>query len=213
MPSLQIRDLTGALASSCCRRGHAKHKRSLSQKQALAGHLRLLKRLATRVKRRQQALERIRTAWRQRSPCSVRTAGALIRAIENADGIRLLCSMLSAALRVIHCDPSAAAWAESLQRALWLLLAPELMLSEGGNTLGMHSCRQPERPIPSCFADARDLVDQIEPRPPFAGEALALACHLNHPVYELPLFALARREAATLLTADGGYRASRSGLP
>ena len=33
-------------------------------------------------------------------------------------------------------------------------------------------------------------------------EALALACHLNHPVYDCLYLALARREAAAVLTAD-----------
>jgi predicted nucleic acid-binding protein len=33
-------------------------------------------------------------------------------------------------------------------------------------------------------------------------EALALACHLDHPVYDCLYLALARREAAVLLTAD-----------
>jgi predicted nucleic acid-binding protein len=33
-------------------------------------------------------------------------------------------------------------------------------------------------------------------------EALALACHLDHPVYDCLYLALARREAAQLLTAD-----------
>ncbi|MCT4364708.1 MAG: type II toxin-antitoxin system VapC family toxin [Synechococcaceae cyanobacterium MAG-AL1] len=51
-------------------------------------------------------------------------------------------------------------------------------------------------------ADARDLVDQIEPDRHLQVEALALACHLNHPVYDCLYLALARREAATLLTAD-----------
>jgi len=51
-------------------------------------------------------------------------------------------------------------------------------------------------------ADARDLVDQIEPDRHLQVEALALACHLNHPVYDCLYLALSRREAATLLTAD-----------
>ncbi len=51
-------------------------------------------------------------------------------------------------------------------------------------------------------ADARDLVDQIEPDRHLQVEALAMACHLNHPVYDCLYLALARREAATLLTAD-----------
>lgn len=32
------------------------------------------------------------------------------------------------------------------------------------------------------LADAADLVDQIEPDRHLQEEALALACHLNHPV-------------------------------
>ena len=51
-------------------------------------------------------------------------------------------------------------------------------------------------------ADARDLVDQIEPDRHLQVEALAMACHLNHPVYDCLYLALAPREAATLLTAD-----------
>jgi len=52
------------------------------------------------------------------------------------------------------------------------------------------------------LADAADLVDQIEPDRHLQVEALALACHLNHPVYDCLYLALARREAAFLLTAD-----------
>ncbi len=35
-----------------------------------------------------------------------------------------------------------------------------------------------------------------------ASMVLALACHLDHPLYDCLYLALARREAATLLTAD-----------
>jgi predicted nucleic acid-binding protein len=52
------------------------------------------------------------------------------------------------------------------------------------------------------LADAADLVDQIETDRHLQVEALALACHLNHPVYDCLYLALARREAAFLLTAD-----------
>lgn len=46
-------------------------------------------------------------------------------------------------------------------------------------------------------ADTRSLVlDALQV------EALALACHLDHPVYHCLYLALARREAAQLLTAD-----------
>ena len=49
---------------------------------------------------------------------------------------------------------------------------------------------------------ATELVDVIEPDRHLQVEALALACHLDHPVYDCLYLALARREAAALLTAD-----------
>ena len=52
------------------------------------------------------------------------------------------------------------------------------------------------------LADASDLVDRVEPDRHLQAEALALACHLDHPVYDCLYLALARREAATLITAD-----------
>ncbi len=52
------------------------------------------------------------------------------------------------------------------------------------------------------LADARDLVDRVEPDRHLQAEALALACHLNHPVYDCLYLALARREAATLISSD-----------
>lgn len=55
-------------------------------------------------------------------------------------------------------------------------------------------------------ADARDLVDRVEPDRHLHAEALALACHLDHPVDECLYLALARREAATLITADRRLR-------
>ncbi len=55
-------------------------------------------------------------------------------------------------------------------------------------------------------ADARDLVDQFEPDRALQAEALALACHLDHPFVDCLYLALARREAAALLTADQRLR-------
>ena len=49
---------------------------------------------------------------------------------------------------------------------------------------------------------ATELVDVIEPDRHLQVEALALGCHLDHPVYDCLYLALARREAALLLTAD-----------
>ena len=45
-------------------------------------------------------------------------------------------------------------------------------------------------------------MDVIEPHRHLQAEALALACHLDHPVYDCLYLALARRVAALLLTAD-----------
>lgn len=109
----------------------------------------------------------------------------------------------SAAIRVITGDPMASSWLEQLNQAP-LVLAPELMLSEVANTLWklQRSGTLNELDPLTLLADARDLVDQIEPDRHLQVEALALACHLDHPVYDCLYLALARREAALLLTAD-----------
>ena len=49
-------------------------------------------------------------------------------------------------------------------------------------------------------------MDEIEPDRHLQAEALALACHLDHPVYDCLYLTLARREAAQLLTADQRLR-------
>ena len=109
----------------------------------------------------------------------------------------------SAVVRLICHDPAAAGWAEQLAEAS-MVLAPELMLTEVANALwklqrsGSLAGVDPQ-PL---LADARDLVDQLEPDRELQVEALALACHLDHPVYDCLYLALARREAARILTAD-----------
>jgi len=105
----------------------------------------------------------------------------------------------SVALRVITRDPARARWTEQLSHHP-LVLAPELMLSEVANALwklvraGSLNDLDPQL----LLADARDLVDQIVPDRHLQAEALALACHLDHPVYDCLYLALARREAAEL---------------
>jgi len=47
-----------------------------------------------------------------------------------------------------------------------------------------------------------ELVDHLEPDRSLQAEALALAIRLNHPVYDCLYLALARREAATLVSCD-----------
>ena len=56
--------------------------------------------------------------------------------------------------------------------------------------------------LQQCLSRAAALVDHIEPDRHLQVEALALVCHLDHPVYDCLYLALARREAAILLTAD-----------
>lgn len=109
----------------------------------------------------------------------------------------------SAVLRLITHDPIASGWVEQVGQAP-LVLAPELMLTEVANALWtlQRSAGLPDMDPQQLLADAADLVDQIEPYRHLQVEALALACHLNYPVYDCLYLALARREAALLLTAD-----------
>jgi len=109
----------------------------------------------------------------------------------------------SAAVRLILGDPAAADLAEVIGAAP-LVLAPELMLTEVANALWkLQRAEQLAGLDPQqLLADASDLVDRVEPDRHLQAEALALACHLDHPVYDCLYLALARREAATLITAD-----------
>ena len=94
-------------------------------------------------------------------------------------------------------------WGAQLEEAA-LVLAPELMLTDVANALWKlrrSNALQQVEPQ-ALLADARELVDQIEPDRTLQAEALALACHLDHPVYDCLYLALARRQAARLLTAD-----------
>lgn len=109
----------------------------------------------------------------------------------------------SAAVRLILGDPAAAAVAGQIREAA-LVMAPELMLSEVANTLwklqraGHLADLDPQQ----LLADARDLVDRVEADRHLQAEALALACHHDHPVDDCLYLALARREAATLISMD-----------
>lgn len=109
----------------------------------------------------------------------------------------------SAAVRLTLSDAAASGLAESIRTAS-LVLAPELMLTEVANTLWkLQRADQLAGLNPQqLLLDARELVDRVEPDRHLQAEALALACHLNHPVYDCLYLALARREAATLVSAD-----------
>jgi predicted nucleic acid-binding protein len=109
----------------------------------------------------------------------------------------------SAAVRLTLGDAAASGLAESIRSAA-LVLAPELMLTEVANTFWkLQRADQLAGLNPQqLLLDARELVDRVEPDRHLQAEALALACHLNHPVYDCLYLALARREAATLVSAD-----------
>ena len=109
----------------------------------------------------------------------------------------------SAAVRLILADPAAADLAERVGGAA-LVLAPELMLNELANTLWklQRADRLNDLDPQELLAEARELVDRLEPDRHLQAEALALACHLNHPVYDCLYLALARREAASLISSD-----------
>jgi predicted nucleic acid-binding protein len=113
----------------------------------------------------------------------------------------------SAAVRLIVGDPAAADLAALIREAP-LVLAPELMLTEVANTLWKLQRAEQLGGLETqqLLLDAHDLVDRVEPDRHLHAEALALACHLDHPVYDCLYLALARREAATLLTADRRLR-------
>lgn len=113
----------------------------------------------------------------------------------------------SAAVQLILGYSSASDAARSIGEAA-LVLAPELMLTEVANTLWkLWRAEQLGHLDPQqLLADVRDLVDRVEPDHLLQAEALALACHLNHPVYDCLYLALARREAATLISSDRRLR-------
>lgn len=109
----------------------------------------------------------------------------------------------SAVVRIIEGSSQAAALREAVLQAD-LVLAPELMLTEVANALWrlQRSGQLEAAGLQKRLSRAAELVDHIEPDRHLQVEALALACHLDHPVYDCLYLALARREAATLLTAD-----------
>jgi predicted nucleic acid-binding protein len=89
----------------------------------------------------------------------------------------------SAAVRLILADPAAADLAERVSGAA-LVLAPKLMPTELANTLWKlrRADRLNDLDPQELLAEARELVDRLEPDRHLQAEALALACHLNQPV-------------------------------
>ncbi|MEA5474640.1 type II toxin-antitoxin system VapC family toxin [Synechococcus sp. CCY9201] len=109
----------------------------------------------------------------------------------------------SAVVRIIEGAEPAVRFQEAVLKAD-LVLAPELMLSEVANALWrlQRAGHLEADGLQERLSRAAELVDVIEPDRHLQAEALALACHLDHPVYDCLYLALARREAAVLLTDD-----------
>lgn len=109
----------------------------------------------------------------------------------------------SAVVRIIEGSPEASVMHEAVLAAD-LLLAPELMLSEAANVLWrLQRAGQLEASdLQQRLRRAADLVDHIESDRTLLAKALALATHLDHPVYDCLYLVLARREVASLLSAD-----------
>jgi predicted nucleic acid-binding protein len=109
----------------------------------------------------------------------------------------------SAVVRIIEGAEQTASFQEAVLNAD-LVLAPELMLTEVANAFWrlQRAGQLPAEGLQQRLSRAAELVDVIEPDRHLQVEALALACHLDHPVYDCLYLALARREAAVLLTAD-----------
>jgi len=104
---------------------------------------------------------------------------------------------------VLTGQPDAAPLIQTLSSAT-LVIAPALMLTEVtnviwkiGRTGGLGQADPQE-----LLLEARQLVDHLEPDQALQPEALALALHLDHSVYDCLYLALARREAASLVSMD-----------
>jgi Predicted nucleic acid-binding protein, contains PIN domain len=91
----------------------------------------------------------------------------------------------SAVVRIIEGAEQAANFQEAVFNAD-LVLAPELMLTEVANALWrlQRAGQLAADGLQQRLSLASELVDVIEPDRHLQVEALALACHFDHPVYD-----------------------------
>lgn len=85
-----------------------------------------------------------------------------------------------------------------------VLIAPELVLAEIANALWKY-VRVGKLSVEDAhlmLARAPIAFTRLAPLSDLIGEAFALAASIDHPVYDCCYIALARREAAPLVTAD-----------
>jgi predicted nucleic acid-binding protein len=88
------------------------------------------------------------------------------------------------------------------------LIAPDLLLAETGNAFWQCVRAGLFKP-----ADARDALSKLPHRFDVLRRMTAIAVTINHPVYDCFYLALARREAAPLVTADKRLAAAAKTLP
>src|SRR5262249_22670848 len=85
------------------------------------------------------------------------------------------------------------------------MLAPDLLLTEVANALWRKTVRREIAPAEAdrAFALVTESGIGLHPTAPLLGSALRLARRLGHPVYDCVYLALAVRERAPFITADG----------
>jgi len=94
--------------------------------------------------------------------------------------------------------------ARALASPSCVLIAPELVLAEIANALWKY-VRADKLSVEDAglmLSRAPFAFSRLAPLSDLSGEALALAASIDHPVYDCCYIALARREAAPLVTAD-----------
>jgi predicted nucleic acid-binding protein len=96
-----------------------------------------------------------------------------------------------------------------------VLIAPELILAEAGNTLWKYvRAGQIEPPVArSILCNLAGRLDELQALASLADDALEIAILLNHPVYDCFYLALARREGAPVVTADKRLATAAQMLP
>jgi len=109
----------------------------------------------------------------------------------------------SATIRILT-DPESAGDLKATVSAATQVMAPALMITEVANVLWkIERAGQLGGTDPlDLLHDAAALVDHLEPDATLLAEALALAAHLDHPVYDCLYLVLARREVAALVSCD-----------
>jgi predicted nucleic acid-binding protein len=93
--------------------------------------------------------------------------------------------------------------------ALWAsgeaLIAPTLIVAEIGNAIWKRAVRGviPTPEAVDAVTTAIDILAALVPMQDLAARATELAIELRHPIYDCFYLALAERERATLVSADG----------